>query len=423
MNILDSVNIEGFWGSKRISIDLHKDVNFFIGVNGSGKTTVINLIAATLLADFKTLDRIDFSLIRLELSEVGGRRKPVIEIEKRQDEDSPYQNIIYRIKEKSSDKFKEYSLDEFEEETLIRRRISPRHYQMYMRKMNRGILSKLQSLTNTSWLSIHRATSDERLSEEESYESSVDLKLNQLGQSLASYFAVLSSRVSDEIAEFQRNLIVSLLTEQEETAVLTSVSKLDLEKEKKSLEEIFSKLKISATRKLEKHFINARKALEKLNKKEPLDITELMYLIGSYRSHRVVQDWNELLEKQAEIMKPKNTFIEMLNELFQRKSVQINDRNQIEVTTESGKRFSIRGLSSGEKQLVIILGEALLQQSSPWIYIADEPELSLHVSWQENLISNLRALNPNAQILCATHSPDIVSTFSSNVFNMEEEIR
>ncbi len=99
MNILDSVNIEGFWGSKRISIDLHKDVNFFIGVNGSGKTTVINLIAATLLADLQTLDRIDFSHIGLELAEVDGRRKPVIEIEKRQDEDSPYQNIIYRIKE------------------------------------------------------------------------------------------------------------------------------------------------------------------------------------------------------------------------------------------------------------------------------------------------------------------------------------
>jgi len=89
----------------------------------------------------------------------------------------------------------------------------------------------------------------------------------------------------------------------------------------------------------------------------------------------------------------------------------------------SPKVFSISGLSSGEKQLIIILGEALLQQSSPWVYIADEPELSLHVKWQENLINNLRKLNPNSQILCATHSPDVVSGYSNNIFNMEDEIQ
>lgn len=265
-------------------------------------------------------------------------------------------------------------------------------------------------------------TSPDRSSNEESYESSVDIKLNQLSQSLASYFAVLTSKVTDEIADFQRNLIVSLLTEQEESAVLSSVRKLDLEEEKKSLSEIFSKLQISAATKLDKHFRKATKALDKLNSEDPLDLTELMFLVSSYRSHRVVQDLNTLLENQAEIMKPKNTFIEVLNNLFQRKEIHINEKNQIEVTTQSGKMFSIRGLSSGEKQLIIILGEALLQQSEPWVYIADEPELSLHIKWQENLISNLRMLNPNAQILCATHSPDVVSTFSENVFNMEDEI-
>lgn len=117
------------------------------------------------------------------------------------------------------------------------------------------------------------------------------------------------------------------------------------------------------------------------------------------------------------------TFVEVLNGLFQRKKVQINDKNEIEATTASGKRLSVRGLSSGEKQLVIILGEALLQQSAPWIYITDEPELSLHVKWQEKLVENLRRLNPQAQIVCATHSPDVVSTFAKKVLDMETVIR
>lgn len=101
MNILSNVSISGFWGTKTINVSFFKDVNFFIGVNGSGKTTVINLIAAALSADFATLDRIEFDLVRIELKEVGGRRKPVIEVEKTVLEESPYPSIIYRIKEKA----------------------------------------------------------------------------------------------------------------------------------------------------------------------------------------------------------------------------------------------------------------------------------------------------------------------------------
>ena len=157
--------------------------------------------------------------------------------------------------------------------------------------------------------------------------------------------------------------------------------------------------------------------------KEGLDLNELMSLVNSYRSHMVVQNWNSLLVKQAVILAPRTMFVEVLNGLFQRKKVHINDKNEIEATTESGKKLSIRGLSSGEKQLVIILGEALLQQSAPWIYIADEPELSLHVKWQEKLIENLRRLNPQAQIVCATHSPDVVSAFADKVFDMESQIK
>ena len=50
--------------------------------------------------------------------------------------------------------YAEVSLDEFEEEKLLRRQVPSRHYHRYMRQMNRGILSRLETLTNSSWLSI-----------------------------------------------------------------------------------------------------------------------------------------------------------------------------------------------------------------------------------------------------------------------------
>ena len=227
MNQIDRVEISGFWGNREIFIDFHPDVNFFIGVNGSGKTTVINIIAAALSADYTNLDRLPFKKIRLDLSEVGGRKKPSIEVEKVENEDTPYSSIVYRIKEKASDKYKEYSLDELEEEALLRRRMPPRQFRMYMRqRINRGILARLESIANVSWLSIHRTSASRFSPEEESYESSVDQKLEELSTDLGKYFSVLSAKVSDEIAEFQRNIISSLLTEQTESAgILTRKSR------------------------------------------------------------------------------------------------------------------------------------------------------------------------------------------------------
>jgi hypothetical protein len=37
----------------------------------------------------------------------------------------------------------------------------------------------------------------------------------------------------------------------------------------------------------------------------------------------------------------------------------------------------------------------------------DEPEISLHIDWQRSLISNIRQINPNCQIIITTHSPTV----------------
>jgi len=66
---------------------------------------------------------------------------------------------------------------------------------------------------------------------------------------------------------------------------------------------------------------------------------------------------------------------------------------------------------------------SLLQESRPMLFFADEPELSLHVGWQEKLLPSLRTLNPNSQIIVATHSPDIVSIYGKQVIHMEDIIK
>ena len=86
----------------------------------------------------------------------------------------------------------------------------------------------------------------------------------------------------------------------------------------------------------------------------------------------------------------------------------------------SGEEVSLFKLSSGEKQLLILLIEALLQRESNCIFLADEPEISLHIEWQREIISSVLSLNPNAQIIVATHSPEIAGKYKSKIKKMSE---
>lgn len=72
--------------------------------------------------------------------------------------------------------------------------------------------------------------------------------------------------------------------------------------------------------------------------------------------------------------------------------------------------ITMEQLSSGEKQLLLILTSVFLQEERPSVLLMDEPEISLHISWQDKLIRSIRTLNPNCQMILTTHSPNIFTS-------------
>lgn len=75
---------------------------------------------------------------------------------------------------------------------------------------------------------------------------------------------------------------------------------------------------------------------------------------------------------------------------------------------QQGERLSPYVLSSGEKQMLIILLTVLTENKEPYVLLMDEPEISLHVEWQQRLIALIRQLNPRVQIVLTTHSPAMI---------------
>ena len=109
-----------------------------------------------------------------------------------------------------------------------------------------------------------------------------------------------------------------------------------------------------------------------------------------------------------EIFSKKKLFIKTLNDFFKETNKKIDDNSNGIAFLSNNKQISQYQLSSGEKQLIIILLKVLIQDEEPAILLMDEPEISLHTDWQKQLISVIRELNPNVQIILATHSPSII---------------
>ena len=129
----------------------------------------------------------------------------------------------------------------------------------------------------------------------------------------------------------------------------------------------------------------------------------------------------EAAAKVQELAKEKTHFQDIVDDLFRETGKTIKrDLNEIYFDSY-GEKISPYKLSSGEKQMLIILLTVLVQDRRPFVLFMDEPEVSLHVEWQQRLLDLLLDLNPNVQIILTTHSPAVIMNgWSDRVTDVED---
>ena len=104
----------------------------------------------------------------------------------------------------------------------------------------------------------------------------------------------------------------------------------------------------------------------------------------------------------------KKRFQDIIDELFEETGKHIvRTENEIRFT-QIGEVLMPYQLSSGEKQMLVILLTVLVEDDQPYVLFMDEPEVSLHIEWQKRLIDLILEMNPNVQIILTTHSPALI---------------
>ena len=112
--------------------------------------------------------------------------------------------------------------------------------------------------------------------------------------------------------------------------------------------------------------------------------------------------------KAATLSIAKRRFQDMIDELFSYTRKKIDRKRNDIAFYQDGELLFPYKLSSGEKQMLVILLTVLVQDNSHCVLFMDEPEASLHIEWQQKLIAMIRELNPNVQIILTTHSPAVI---------------
>tara|TARA_R110002033_G_scaffold169513_1_gene210322 strand:+ start:127 stop:1392 length:1266 start_codon:yes stop_codon:yes gene_type:complete len=413
------ISINGFWYSLNAKCEFNDNVNIIIGRNGTGKTTFMNILHSVLSVDVDGLADNDFDEVEIKLG--YKKRNKTIKVKKIDSTESMFCHVEYQI---STKKFKLRLINQDDHRM-------PLTYKRRFLEEASLLRNELDRIVSLSSLSVYR------LRNGDDYEvksrngkrtlSPVDYRLSQLKSELTKYQFELAQKARVISADLQKDVLASILYSGTTDTEISIPKNYDKNIERSNLTSAYTRLNAidsSIRKKIAFHTSSIDDAIEIFRKSEGHpDLTEVNFaaLEAFVRTKKIIDMSLEAEEKTKLIYNQIDLFLATLKDFIPEKNF-IFESSELLITRTGNNEISSEKLSSGEKQLLILLIETLLQKSEPYIYLTDEPELSLHIEWQRKIIPAVVKLNPNAQVIAATHSPEIASKFREKIIDMKSVI-
>lgn len=156
-----------------------------------------------------------------------------------------------------------------------------------------------------------------------------------------------------------------------------------------------------------------------------LDLLDVIYTTG--QSKNTFFDYRlkatNFPDQADSINKRIQSFYRLIDRQFQstNKKIEVDLTSNKLIFKQGEEIIQIEDLSSGEKQFLLIMFKVFLMEEKPYILLMDEPEISMHIDWQFELINIIRELNSNCQIIISTHSPGMFGdVWGDKVIYMED---
>lgn len=413
---ITEVFIDGFWQTYDATVHFGTDVNIIIGKNGTGKTTFMNILIAVLNVDPTALEENEFQQVTIKLK--NGRQSKTIRVKKISKDN--FYHISYSISRSSYD-FPLIFGEEIRYGSLTRRKALD---------VIQTVQRHLREVVKVASLSVYRFRSglEYESKERRRLQSPIDLHLESLMVRLTEYQLELSQAARNISIGLQKEVLTSLLYRASDSLTPFFSIDFDEERQRQDLISVYKNLGIfdnEVNKRINEHLGLVKEAVRLSSEPEPdWHSVDFRALDAAERVFNVFNMSLKAEQKTKDLFGHANKFVELLRDFIAEKHFKLDPSGRLLITHSTKKpsdpnyTIPVEKLSSGEKQLIILFVEALLQRQRPFVFLADEPELSLHIEWQRRILPAIRELNPNAQIIVATHSPEVAGKFKKNIINM-----
>lgn len=400
---LKEIKLQNFRSIKNINIDLHPQLTVIVGINGAGKTTILDCCAILLssVISYIKYSAIKYSKINsaIEIDELDITNQASFTkiVATTQDniswEISKTKKGYLKLHESNFKLLKDYSNKIQENITSSNGKCSIPTFIYY--GTNRAVLDipkKIKTKHQFDLLNTYDnsllGNADFRLffewfREQEDYENELNREIKQDVQ-----------HIIEEIDTLNKNMLLA-----HKMLKLAKKMSLDLQ----------DNIHIKQINQLEDKLPDLQKNLNYLNDAIP-DLSNL------------AQTRNELSKSidNKQLTAIRKAIIKFLPNI---NNIKIRRNNLAMVVQKNNIEIEIDQLSDGEKCLLALVGDLTrrLVMANPnldnplegyGIILIDEIELHLHPTWQRNIVPNLLKVFPNCQFIITTHSPQVIGEIS-----------
>ncbi len=451
MNI-KKVVIKKLYGYLNKEIEFNSDINLLVGINGAGKTSILNVVNWLLVPSLSNLcvnefDKIeiDFSFKEQDFTIISKQNNKELTIDLKNHSSNYQYNQIQAdfklhpkeitknnsLKEDYINEYRGLTPEKHEEETwnflfsiipnpivigLDRNLFTEEGDEITYLEDSKGILRKRG---------------------QKNIKSPLDKVLNLSGNEYMRYknqILDLNKRLNDKImlSSFDETLTHESLQDivKSPKISLNQVESLEIKVKDYFKENVIGKStsktlkkklqQEEAFNKIENYFSNLKAVLsqDKHEKNERFNILYITNLNQFRKIKELIKEFEDFESKSKRFYNSIKQYLDTINlflkdsskELYFEKhasTLKFNILDKEYKIIEKGR--DIETLSSGEKQILILFTYIKFNSRFGKVFIIDEPELSLHPKWQESFLEGIKTIMPsNTQLLFATHSPAIV---------------